>query len=313
VRIALALGCTLLALACSKTGGNARENSVRANNNDVAGASRVAPLSRQESPHSGASRAAREATALDSNLPSYVVEKLASHETIKIDGKLDEPAWKQAKTIGPFVHPGTGERLPTSAPLGGMAWMRYDDSSLYVAVEAKDLELRGGFDPQEPDPHLWTRDTVELMLDPEGDGDNLDYYEIQVSPQGLIFDSAFDSYNAPRVLPNGPFGHQEWRSQLRRAITLKGTLDDASDRDEGYVVEMALPFASLYKLKQNPPKPGTVWRGNLYVMQDNSGVSWSPILGQGNFHRASRFGRLIFGPVPPNANGVAGPLRNPAP
>jgi hypothetical protein len=29
---------------------------------------------------------------------------------------------------------------------------------------------------------------------------------------------------------------------------------------------------------------------NFYAMKNNGGVAWSPILGQGNFHRASRFG-----------------------
>jgi hypothetical protein len=33
---------------------------------------------------------------------------------------------------------------------------------------------------------------------------------------------------------------------------------------------------------------------NFYAMQDNGGVAWSPILGQGNFHKASRFGRVRF-------------------
>jgi hypothetical protein len=33
---------------------------------------------------------------------------------------------------------------------------------------------------------------------------------------------------------------------------------------------------------------------NFYAMQENSGVAWSAILGQGNFHRASRFGRVLW-------------------
>jgi hypothetical protein len=55
-----------------------------------------------------------------------------------------------------------------------------------------------------------------------------------------------------------------------------------------------LPWKSLSKAKQTPPELGTVWRVNFYAMQNNSGVAWSAILGQGNFHKASRFGRLLF-------------------
>ena len=29
-------------------------------------------------------------------------------------------------------------------------------------------------------------------------------------------------------------------------------------------------------------------------MQNNDGVAWSPILGEGNFHKASRFGKVEF-------------------
>ena len=64
--------------------------------------------------------------------------------------------------------------------------------------------------------------------------------------------------------------------------------------DEGYVVEMAIPWASFQKAKRTPPKPEDIWRMNFYAMQDNRGVAWSPILGQGNFHKASRFGHVRF-------------------
>ena len=227
--------------------------------------------------------------------PSYDVMPLGRGDRIVIDGKLSEPAWRSSPITRPFVDPGTGRTLPDNAPLGGTARLLYDEQFLYVAIVARDINVTGGFPLDAIDPHLWTKDTVELMLDPEGDGDNLDYYEIQVNPQGLLFDSQFDRYNEPRVLPNGPFGHQEWNSELRRAVTIQGTLDNPSDIDEGYVVEMALPFRSLTKVKHLPPTPGTEWRANLYVMQDNGGVCFSPILGKGNFHKASEFGKLKFG------------------
>jgi len=47
-----------------------------------------------------------------------------------------------------------------------------------------------------------------------------------------------------------------------------------------------------------------VWRVNFYAMKQNAGVAWSPILGQGNFHKASRFGKLTWaapGASPPTA------------
>jgi hypothetical protein len=73
---------------------------------------------------------------------------------------------------------------------------------------------------------------------------------------------------------------------------VQGTLDKDDDEDQGYVVEARIPWSSFDKAKAAPPKPGDAWRLNLYAMQGNSGVGWSPILGQGNFHKASRIGRI---------------------
>jgi hypothetical protein len=166
----------------------------------------------------------------------------------------------------------------------------WDADRLYVAFEVEDATVHGGFPPDAVDPHLWERDCVELMIDPDGDGDNQDYYEIQIGPQNLVFDSQFDRYNQPRA--GGRFGHQDWSAALTSAVAVAGTLDRDSDRDRGYTVEAALPWRAFDKAKHVPPRPGDQWRINLYAMQDNGGVAWSPILGQGNFHRAARFGRV---------------------
>jgi hypothetical protein len=206
---------------------------------------------------------------------------------------LDEAAWSRAAKTGAFVHAGDGSDA-AGLPIGGSARIFWDETHLYVAFEVRDAALRGGFPADAVDPHLWERDTVEVMIDPDGDGDGRDYYELQIGPQGLVFDSRFDDYNRPRGGPSGPFGHQDWSSKVERGVKLLGTLDDDSDVDEGYVVEARIPWAVFEKAQHSPPRIGDTWRMNLYAMQDNGGVAWSPILGEGNFHRASRFGRVRF-------------------
>ena len=210
---------------------------------------------------------------------------------VKLDGALDEPAWEQAAKTGAFVGARSGR--PQPGPLQGQARVFWDDAHLYVAIDIQDETVRGGFPADATDPHLWERDTAELMLDPDG-ADNRDYYELQINPQGLVFDSRFDDYNAPRGGPAGPFGHQTWSSQVERAVKVRGTLDDDSDRDGGYVVEARIPWASFDKAKRAPPADGDAWKVNIYAMQDNAGVAWSPILGEGNFHRVRHFGEITF-------------------
>jgi hypothetical protein len=233
---------------------------------------------------------------LSPNTPVPVLWVQPLRSAVTVDGKLDEDAWAHAATTGPLVNVGSGE--PASlTEVTGRVKLLYDAQALYVGFDVIDEDLRGGFDPHAPDPHLWTKDTVELMIDPDGDGDNRDYYEIQVGPQNLVFDSQFDSYNQPRVEPNGPFGHQEWSSQLTSAVTLRGTLDDDKE-DEGYTVELSIPWSSFARAKRVPPAPTDSWRMNFYVVQNNAGAAWSPILGQGNFHKATRFGRVRFSAMP---------------
>jgi hypothetical protein len=230
-------------------------------------------------------------TASPSALPSLWVPP--RYGDIVIDGKLDEPAWTRASGgTGQLVNVATG--LPSSVDeVTGNVRLLYDERALFIGFDVFDDDLRGGFDEALPDPQLWRKDAVEIMIDPDGDGDNLDYYEIQVGPQNLIFDSQFDAYNLPRVAPDGPFGHQEWSSNATSAVQLHGTLDDARE-DVGYTVELSVPWASFGKAKRVPPAADDVWRMNFYAVQNNGGSAWSPILGQGNFHKASRFGRVHF-------------------
>jgi hypothetical protein len=228
-------------------------------------------------------------------VPELRVAKLASGESIAIDGRLDEAAWARAAVTGPFVDVGTGRENPR-LPTQGNARLRYDDQFLYVGVEVKDGTVRGGWPEAARDPHLWEKDTAELMIDPDGDGDNIDYYEIQINPQNLVFDTQYDGYNFPNNGGKGPFGHEDWTSGLTSQVVVHGTIDDDTDRDVGYTVEAKIPFASFTKAKRSPPSPGDTWRMNFYAMQDNGGTAWSPILGLGNFHRASRFGRVYFMP-----------------
>lgn len=241
-------------------------------------------------------------------VPALRVDRLEKGVKLTLDGKLDEPAWATAPGTGPFIDVTNG-RPAAGSPVSGSVKVLWDEQSLYLGFEVKDADVVSGFDKKQKDPHLWTKDTVEIMVDPDGDGDNKDYYEIQVNPEGLVFDSQFDDYNSPKKDPDGPFGHQEWEAKLKSGIVVNGTLDKPGDKDEGYVVELAIPWKSFGKAKAAPPKVGDIWRINFYAMQNNGGVSWSPILGQGNFHKASRFGRVMFaepGFVPPLPFGAPG-------
>jgi hypothetical protein len=248
------------------------------------------------------------------DVPQLKVQKLAQGDKIVIDGKGDDKAWGSATSTGPFVDVLTG-KANTAFPANATAKLAWDDTNLYVLYEVTEPEIVGYFTSKEKQPKdwttdgqpkLWTKDTIELMVDPEGD--NKDYYEIQINPQNKQFHTRYDSYNTPKTEPDGPFGHEDWNPKITSAVVVKGTLDakgdNKKDKDSGYTVEAAIPWAAFDKSPSHPPKPFDTWRINLYAMKNNSGVAWSPILGQGNFHKASRFGKVTWsvpGMEPPAA------------
>jgi hypothetical protein len=247
--------------------------------------------------------------------PVMSVTKLAKGETITIDGKADEKAWATAASTGAFVDVGSGRPPAKGFAVNATAKVTWDDQNVYLFFDVKETEIVGYFTDAKSQvgswtatgqPKLWTKDTVELMIDPDGDGDNKDYYELQINPQNKLFHSQFDTKNMPNGGDNGPFGHEDWDPKLKSAVVVTGWLDKKDDKNEGYTVEIAIPWKAFEKgAKQLPPKNGDAWRVNLYAMKDNSRstVAWSPILGQGNFHTAPRFGKIVW--VDPSAPAAA--------
>lgn len=209
-----------------------------------------------------------------------------------VDGKLDDAVWAQAPALGPLVDPGRGAPAPDGYPVAAMFRLGWDDANLYLAAVVRDRQPTSPFARDAVDPHVWAEASgVELMPQPGDPGDNRDYYELQVDVAGAVFDSHFDDYNAPitGVGQARTFGHQDWSSRVERAVHVEG--------GSFWSVEVALPWAALAPARTPvPPRPGDVWRLNVYAFRDGQrrALAWSPLRGQGNFHRASRFGRVRF-------------------
>jgi hypothetical protein len=216
------------------------------------------------------------------------VPRLAVVQTSRsphLDGSLDDPTWAVARPSGAFVETREGG----SAGIRASAKFLWDAQHLYVGVDVNDALLRAS--DRKHDAQLWKQDCVELMLDPDGDGK--DYFEIQVSPRGVVFDTRYDARRVPK-----PFGHLDWDSQINVGVLPRGEIDDRVV-DAGYAVEVAIPWHafSLDGKPVQPPAIGDEWRVNLYVMdlgaKRQQAAAWSP-LGIGDFHVPSRFGILAF-------------------
>jgi hypothetical protein len=232
-----------------------------------------------------ASRTSGAVERTEQALPSLLARRAAG--PIKLDGKLDEADWRAAQSTGPFVNTLTGDAVAFEA----RAQVLYDRQKLYFAFVVADDYLKSTFD--KPDDHLWEQDTVEVMLDPDGDAKN--YFELQVSPRGVHFDTRYDTPRQP-----GPFGHVDWDSRVDAKVQLndKGKLNDDA-ADHGYVVELAVPWSAFASGEPatTPPAAGASWRMNLFVMdareQGQRAAGWSaPRVG--DFHTLEKFGRVVF-------------------
>ena len=227
----------------------------------------------------------------------YVAPKLPAPPTI--DGDIDEDVWKDVPWTGDFgdIADGPAPRLRTRVK---MAW---DDRCLYVAAELEE-------------PHVWAtlteRDSVifhdndfEMFVDP--DSDLHDYYELEVNALNTVWD-----LRLPRPYRAGGGADNAFTiGGLRTAVKVDGTLNDPSDADRGWTVEIALPWPAL---GQEPPSDGDLWRVNFSRVQWQTDVvdgryvkrpgaaednwTWSP-QGVIDMHRPERWGLLRFGERPP--------------
>lgn len=218
--------------------------------------------------------------------PLPALRAMKANEPIRADGETAEGPWGRTPWTEVFVNTMDGSPAQPNARVRAL----WDDLNVYFAFEVEDTSLRSEF--QNRDDHLWEQDAVEIMIDPDGDGQN--YFEIQVSPRGKTFETRYDTRRQPQ-----PFGHVDWNPAIQAGVKLAGTVDDPA-ADTRYTVEIAIPV-SAFNVGDTAATvaANTIWRVNFYVMDLQDGdagqraVGWSPPR-VGDFHVPDRFGRLAF-------------------
>lgn len=233
----------------------------------------------------------------------YVARKTA--KPIKVDGKLDDPAWKTAPSTGLFVDTMSG--APSAVQTE--AKILWDDENLYLAFDNKDSDVWAQLTNR--DDKLWTQEAVEVMIDADGNGKT--YVEFQVAPNGNVFDTYLPEYRKYEDAVDPKRKPYDWNSKIKAKVVVDGTLNERDDTDKGWVAEIAIPLGDVKGLgpagAKVPPALGDVWRLNMYrldVPKDKNGVAagWSPPM-VGDFHALDKFGEVLFadpkGEVPPPA------------
>ncbi|WP_461629829.1 carbohydrate-binding family 9-like protein [Labilibaculum euxinus] len=189
---------------------------------------------------------------------SYMCYKTSN--PINIDGVLSDSEWGDVDWSEYFVDiEGDKKPLPTYKTHVKMAW---DEDYFYVAAELEE-------------PHVWAklkqRDTVifydndfEVFIDPQGD--NHRYYEFEMNALNTIWDLML-----AKPYRDGAPAINAWDIKgLKSATAIYGTINDSSDKDEKWTLEIAFPWEVLKECapEQRKPKNGEQWRVNF------SRVNW---------------------------------------
>lgn len=230
-------------------------------------------------------------------------------QPIAVDGRMDEADWMRAPWTEDFVDiEGEIRDKPRHRTRVKMLW---DDTNFYFFAELEE-------------PHVWAsllqRDTVifydndfEIFVCPTGT--NHTYYEYEVN----AFNTVWDLFLPKPYRDGGPADNGWDIKGLASAVHVRGTVNDPSDVDDGWNVEVAIPWSAFNRtaiffdgkktpIPPTPPVPGQDMRVNFsrvqwrldaasgsyqkIDMKENNWV-WSP-QGVVDMHRPEKWGWVYF-------------------
>jgi hypothetical protein len=188
--------------------------------------------------------------------------------TPKIDGDLNDAVWQKAGWTNDFVDI-EGDLKPKPA-LPTKAKMLWDDSCLYIAAQITDPQVWATL--KKHDDIIFRDNDFEVFIDPNNTTHH--YFELEFNALNTVFDLFL---NKPyRNLGNALIN---WNAEgLRSAVKVRGTLNDPNDTDQGWTIEIAIPFRAI-SIGNNVqvPQEGSLWRINF------SRVEWDTKFRDGEY------------------------------
>jgi hypothetical protein len=212
---------------------------------------------------------------------------------VTVDGDPSDAVWHAATPIE-FIYPWADESGEPQQ--GTTARMLWDDEALYILYECVDPYLDA--EVTEHDGPVYAEDAVEIFVTPDAD-DITAYFGYEMNIRGVFLD--YMAFGGGQEWTENI--HFEWESEgVDIATSWEGTLNDHTDRDEGWVLEVAIPWDNFRHLGGAvPPRPGDLWRLNLnrtaghmgrFSLWSDTGTPWAA------FHHSVRFGKAWFSHKP---------------
>jgi len=214
-------------------------------------------------------------------------------QPIKVDGKMKEEAWSKTEKRGFDYFYNLEKEDDRQLTTFRMLW---DEENLYLFYEMEDKYLTVRETKRDGQPYF--DDCAELFLITAPDSLDTHFgYELNINKASNDFIFFNDFYEGKNI------GFKGFNPEFMVEVTYQGTINDNSDIDSGWTMEMAIPISNFGKLgKVVPVSIGNRW-AFLAVRQDrndNMGNRRStstifPIYDiSKNVHQTNRFGLLEF-------------------
>jgi hypothetical protein len=223
------------------------------------------------------------ASALPAQSPPPRYEAKRAAGPVVIDGKLDDKAWAAAAAVE-LIFPWesqTGAKQKTTVRL------LWDDNFLYAGYDCEDRDIVALF--TERDDPTYRDDAVELFLNPKPSQTGL-YFGLEMNARAILYDY---------LMYDSRYAFKRFNLQgVQLATFIRGTLNVRGDEDQGWSLEVAIPWANFEEFAPRPDA-GTVWTMNLNrwdgVEPNRRMSNWSdPLQPRPNPHAPARFGQLVF-------------------
>ena len=148
---------------------------------------------------------------------------------VLVDGKLDE--WHGACFIE--IEDEMGETDNTVR-----IYAMWDTQNLYFAFDVRDKDLQARQTAQDH-PELYRDDMVEFLLDPLNDRDSC-WAQDDIIYHINILGQKKDDRGTANCLTNA-----QWNGHAEFAVVTNGSVNEPADIDDGYVVEVSIPWDEL--------------------------------------------------------------------
>lgn len=208
---------------------------------------------------------------------TFNVKDLPDGKTIKVDGKIDDPAWQESRELYLLPYKGNPEGLKTAKTL---VYGLKDKNKIYFAFKCEEPSIKNMIymKREHDDKDIWRDSSVEIFLNPSGD--KINYYQFIINPSGSYADLSAKKVGSDHVI------NWKWNGgpEIKTAVS-----------ENSWTAEIAIDLEKLSGFTEkgfpaNFNRNRVLNQGKDYITL----YTWSPFLRHG-FHDLQHFGTLLFG------------------